>query len=25
VALLTVINECMAEAQPRFASVVQLR
>jgi len=25
VALLTVINECMAEAQSRFASVVQLR
>ena len=25
VALLTVINECMAESQPRFASAVQLR
>lgn len=25
VALLTVINECMVEAQSRFASVVQLR
>jgi CheY-like chemotaxis protein len=25
VALLTVINECMAEAQSRFSSVVQLR
>ena len=25
VALLTVINECLAEAQARFASVVQLR
>ena len=25
VALLTVINECMAESQSRFASVVQLR
>ena len=25
VALLTVINECLAEAQSRFASVVQLR
>src|SRR5206468_12479391 len=25
VALLTVVNECLAEAQSRFASVVQLR
>jgi len=25
VALLTVINECLAEVQSRFASVVQLR